>query len=157
MRAQTLLTPAARRHIRLLAKAILPVAGRLERRFGAILRERRYDPAHVRAILSITLVAAARARGMGQFFEAVAYHGKRLARLNMELDEVNALLSSMGEVAEKSSPASTRPPGSNCNWPRRTCCRRLGTRFARAKRRCFMDWRRPRPRRPISTACWSES
>jgi signal transduction histidine kinase len=99
MQAQTLFTPAARRHIRLLAKAILPVAGHMERRFRAILRERRYDAAHVREILAITLVAAARARSLAQFFEAVEYHGKRLARLNTELAQVEALLVVMGEAA----------------------------------------------------------
>ena len=99
MRATTLLTPAARRHIRLLAKAIRPVAARIERRFREILRERRYDAAHVRAILAITPVAAAKASSMARFFEDVEYHGKRLARLNAELYQVDALLVLLGEAA----------------------------------------------------------
>jgi signal transduction histidine kinase len=71
----------------------------VERRFRAILRERRYDPAHAREILAITPVAAARARNMARFFDDVEYHGKRLARLNVELYQVDALLAVMGEAA----------------------------------------------------------
>jgi signal transduction histidine kinase len=99
MRAQTLLTRAARRHIRLLAKAILPVAMRMERRFRSILSARRYDPAHTRAILAITPLGAARAHTLSQFFEGVEYHGKRLARLNMGLDQLDSVLAVLGETA----------------------------------------------------------
>jgi len=92
MKVHTLLTPAAHRHIRLLRRAILPLAGRIERRFRAILRDGRYDAAHRKAMLAITPVAAARAFSLPAFFEAVEYHGRRLARLNVQLETVGALL-----------------------------------------------------------------
>ena len=101
MRAHTLLTPAARRHVRLLVQAILPVAGRIERRFRGILREKRYDATHVRALLALTPVAAARARTLGAFVEGVEYCGRRLALLNVTLEEAGDLLAAFGEVVDE--------------------------------------------------------
>lgn len=101
MKAHTLLTPAARRHIRLLTQALIPVAGRIERCFRVILRARRYDTPHVRAILAITPVAAARAQNMAGFFEGVEYHGRRLARLNMTLEDLGELLAAFGGVVDE--------------------------------------------------------
>ncbi|HXA52956.1 MAG TPA: sensor histidine kinase [Candidatus Acidoferrum sp.] len=101
MKVQNLLTSAARRHIRLFARAILPSAGRMERRFRAILRERGYDAAHTREILAVSPVVAARSLSMGQFFEAVGYHGRRLARLNVELDATVALLAEFGQAVDE--------------------------------------------------------
>jgi signal transduction histidine kinase len=101
MKVQNLLTSAARRHIRLLTRAILPFAGRMERRFRAILRERRCDAAHIREMLAITPVAAARSRTVAQFFEGVAYHGKRLARFNVELEATVELLAEFGRVVDE--------------------------------------------------------
>ena len=101
MRAHTLLTPAARRHIRLLAQAIIPVAGRIERRFRAILRTKRYDGTHRRALLAITPVAAARARNLGEFIEGVTYNGRRLALLSVPLAEVGDLLAGLDEVVDE--------------------------------------------------------
>src|SRR5262249_32917185 len=101
MKVHTLLTSAARRHIRLLTRSILPVAGRMERRFRAILRERRYDAAHAREILAITPVVAARSRTMGQFFEGVGYQGRRLARLNVERDATVELLAEFGQAMDE--------------------------------------------------------
>jgi signal transduction histidine kinase len=85
---ESLLTTAARRHVRLLARALAPVAGRLERRFRGRLRELRYDAAHTRALLAISPVAAARARSISRFLEGVQYYGRRLAKLNMPLADV---------------------------------------------------------------------
>src|SRR5882724_10429857 len=98
---QPLLTTAARRHIRLLTQALLPLADRLDRRLGAILRKRRYDGVHTRALLAITPVAAARAKTLSRFLEEVAYHGRRLAKLNAALGDVNELLAEFGAVIEE--------------------------------------------------------
>ena len=84
----SLLTVAARRHIRLLARALAPLAGRIERRFRARLRELRYDSAHIRSLLAISPVAAAGARSIGKFRDEVEYHGRRLSKLNMPLADV---------------------------------------------------------------------
>jgi signal transduction histidine kinase len=73
----------------------------MERRFRTILRARHYDAAHVRAILAISPVAAARSRTLSQFFEGVAYHGRRLARLNLELPAAGELLAEFGDVADE--------------------------------------------------------
>jgi signal transduction histidine kinase len=99
MKAHTLLTPAARRHIRMMARDLLPSADRIERRFRAVLRARRYDAQHVRAVLAIAPVAAARARTLADFLEGVAYHGRRLARLNVSIEEACDLLNEFGRIA----------------------------------------------------------
>jgi signal transduction histidine kinase len=99
MKAYTLLTPAARRHIALLSRAVLPAAGSIERRYRAILRERRYDAAHAQAILAISPVAAARSSSLPRFFEAVEHYGRRLARLNVTIEEIGELLAVFGEIA----------------------------------------------------------
>jgi signal transduction histidine kinase len=91
-----LLTPDARRHLRLLSRALAPVAGRLTRQFRAILRQCPYDPAQCRALLAITPAAAARLSTLDEFFEHVEYHGRRLARLNVPPSEVNEILTRFG-------------------------------------------------------------
>jgi signal transduction histidine kinase len=101
MKAQSLLTPAARRHVGLLLRAIDPVAGRLERRLRSVLRARRYDSTHVRAILAISLAGASRSSSLGAFFEGVEYHGRRLAKLNVELDQLCELLSLFDDEADR--------------------------------------------------------
>jgi signal transduction histidine kinase len=84
-----LFTPAARRHIRLLVRALVPLAGRLERRFGAILRKENFQGDQTHALLAILPGAA---EPLNRFHEKVAYHGRRLAKLNVALDKADHLL-----------------------------------------------------------------
>jgi hypothetical protein len=62
MKNDPLYTTPARRHLRLLLGAIRPLADRLDRRFRALLRQRPYDAAQIRAFLGITPAAASRLR-----------------------------------------------------------------------------------------------
>jgi signal transduction histidine kinase len=87
-----LLTPAARRHVARMVHAIAPAAGRLDRRFAALLRQRRYDARQIRAFLAITPAAASRLRSLPRFLEQVAYNGRRLAKLNVPPSAVNEAL-----------------------------------------------------------------
>lgn len=91
-----LLTPAARRHAGRMARAIAPAADRLDRRFRALLRQRRYDAAQIRALLAITPAAASRFRSLHRFLEQVKYNGRRLAKLNVPPAEVNEVLREFG-------------------------------------------------------------
>src|SRR5205807_284995 len=91
-----LLTPAARQHLRLLARDLQPLAGRLDRRFRRQLREHPYDAAQCRALLAITPAAAARLHTLDGFFEQAEYNGRRLAKLNLPPGEVNQRLGEFG-------------------------------------------------------------
>lgn len=51
---EPILTRAARRHIRYMARAIVPLASRLDRRFRMILKERQSQAAQTRCLLAIT-------------------------------------------------------------------------------------------------------
>ncbi|MBS1854297.1 MAG: sensor histidine kinase [Acidobacteria bacterium] len=86
----------------MLVRDLIPAAGQVERRFRSVLRARRYDALHVRAILAITPVAAARARTLADFFEGVGYHGRRLARLNVAIEEACSLLNEFNRIAGES-------------------------------------------------------
>jgi signal transduction histidine kinase len=96
---ESLLTTAARRHIRLLARSLAPLAGRIERRCRARLRELRYDAAHTQALLAISPVAVARARSLGCFLDDVECYGRRLAKLNVAIGDVNERLTEFGKIA----------------------------------------------------------
>ena len=109
MKPETLLTTPARRHLRLLAGALAPLAGRLERRFRAILRARGYNAQQTRAMLAITPVAAARARSLSRFLEEVEYNGRRLAKCDAPLVQVNEVLNEMGIAIEEALAASHAP------------------------------------------------
>jgi signal transduction histidine kinase len=93
---EALLTPDARRHVLRMVRALAPAADRLERAFRAVLRQRAYDAAQIRALLAITPAAAARVRTLSQFLEQVTYNGRRLAKLSVPPSEVNEVL---GEFA----------------------------------------------------------
>jgi len=95
-----LLTAAARRHVARMVRAIAPAAGRLDRRFAALLRQRRYDAAQIRAFLAITPAAASRLRSLPQFLEQVEYNGRRLAKLNVPPAEVNEVLREFGGLLD---------------------------------------------------------
>jgi signal transduction histidine kinase len=96
MRYDPLFTTGARRHLRLLLRSIRPLADRLDRQFRAVLRQRPYDAAQIRALLAITPAAASRLHTLDQFLEQVEYHGRRLARLNLPLSEVGEILGEFG-------------------------------------------------------------
>ena len=95
-----LLTPAARRHVARMVRAIAPAAGRLDRRFAALLRQRRYNAAQIRAFLAITPAAASRLRSLAQFLEQVEYNGRRLAKLNVPPAAVNEVLREFGGLLD---------------------------------------------------------
>lgn len=109
MKNDFLLTTGARRHLRLLLRAIRPFADRLDRQFRAALRQRPYDAAQIRALLAITPAAASRLRTLDQFHEQVEYHGRRLARLNLPLGEVIEILSEFGGLLESTLAAGFAP------------------------------------------------
>jgi len=96
-----LLTAAARRHVERMVRAIAPAAGRLDRRFAALLRQRRYDAAQIRAFLAITSAAASRLRSLPQFLEQVEYNGRRLAKLNVPPAAVNEVLREFGGLLDR--------------------------------------------------------
>ena len=73
-------------------RALKPAAGRLNRRFRTLLRERPYDAAQIRALLAITPVAAARFPSIPGFFEHVQFHGRSLAKLMVPPGEVRERL-----------------------------------------------------------------
>jgi signal transduction histidine kinase len=87
-----LLTAAARRHVARMVRAVAPSAGRLDRRFASLLRQRGYNAAQIRAFLAITPAAASRLRSLAQFLEQVEYNGRRLAKLNVPPAAVNEVL-----------------------------------------------------------------
>ncbi|MBZ5728728.1 MAG: sensor histidine kinase [Acidobacteriia bacterium] len=95
-----LLTPAARRHIAAMSRAIAPAANGLDRHFRTLLRGRRYDAAQIRALLGITPAAAARLRTFASFLEQVQYNGRRLARLNVPPGEVDEVMGSFGALLD---------------------------------------------------------
>jgi hypothetical protein len=80
--------------------AIAPAAGRLDRRFATLLRQRRYNALQVRAFLAITPAAASRLRSPAQFLEQVDYNGRRLAKLNVPPAAVNEVLREFGGLLD---------------------------------------------------------
>ena len=95
-----LLTPAARRHLARLARALTPHLARLDRDSTARLRQRPYDAAQIKAFLAITPTAFARLRSVRQFLEQVEYHGRRLAKLNVPPGEVSEMLRELESLLE---------------------------------------------------------
>jgi signal transduction histidine kinase len=98
--SDSLLTPAARRHARLLARAIVPFASGLDRRFRAILRSHAYSATTIRACLAITPAAASRCRSLRAFLEQVDYNGRRLAKLSVPPAELKEALREFGKVLD---------------------------------------------------------
>ncbi len=76
------------RRIRRTARLLGPACPTLEARFLKLLAERGFDPNQARTLAAITLAAAVRliARGkpLPDFFEQVAYSGRRLAKLDVD-------------------------------------------------------------------------
>ena len=105
-----LLTAAARRYVTRMIAAIAPFADRLERRYRACLRQRGHNPAQTRAFLAITPAAASRWRSLNRFLEQVEYNGRRLAKLNLQPDEVKEILRDVWRLAgRRCCPASSQP------------------------------------------------
>lgn len=110
MRNDSLFTTGARRHLRLLLRFVRPLAARLDRQFRAVLRQRPYDAAQIRALLGVAPAAASRLRTLDQFREQVEYHGRRLARLNLPLSEVCEVLAEFGELLDTALAGAFAPP-----------------------------------------------
>ena len=92
MNNDSLFTPAALRHLRLLLRAIAPMADRLDRGFRAYLRQRAYEPALMRALLSVMPTAASRLRTVPAFLEQIEYNGRRMAKFNLPPGEAFEIL-----------------------------------------------------------------
>src|SRR5579871_4670577 len=95
-----LLTPAARRHSALMARAIRPFAARLDRELRARLHRRAFDESQVRALLTITPSARSRLRSLPQFLEQVEYNGRRLAKLNVPPCEIQEVLREFDSILD---------------------------------------------------------
>jgi hypothetical protein len=80
--------------------AIRHSVGRLDREFKAVLKERPYDAAQIRAFLAITPSAAARLGRLSSFFEQVEYNGRRLAKCNLPPAEVAEVLGRFDELLD---------------------------------------------------------
>jgi two-component system sensor histidine kinase UhpB len=110
MRNDPVFTSGARRHLRLLLNAVRPLADRLDRQFRALLRQRPYDAAQIRALLGIAPTAACRLRTLDQFLEQVAYQGRRLARLNLPPVEVCEILREFDALLDRAIESRFGPP-----------------------------------------------
>lgn len=104
-----LLTPAARRYVARLLAAVSPLAGRLDRRFGALLRQRGFQPEQVRAFLAITPAAASPLPSLNAFLEQVEYHGRRLAKLNFQPEAARNVLRGFGGLLDEFLPGQFAP------------------------------------------------
>uniref|UniRef100_Q01NJ7 histidine kinase n=1 Tax=Solibacter usitatus (strain Ellin6076) TaxID=234267 RepID=Q01NJ7_SOLUE len=92
MENETLLTKGAARYLRLMLRAIAPMAGRLDRECRVILRASPHEPALIRSLLAITPVAASRLRTIAAFLEQVEYNGRRIAKMNLPPGEAIEIL-----------------------------------------------------------------
>src|SRR5664279_262817 len=104
-----LLTSVARRYVARMTGAIAPYADRLDRRFRTVLRRRGCDPAQARAFLAITPAAASRLSSLSQFLEQVEYHGRRLAKLNVQPDNAKETLQAFGGLLDAVLPGQFEP------------------------------------------------
>ncbi len=75
-----------------MGRLIEPQAGRLDREFTRLLRGQDYAPLAVRALVAITPAAASRLRRFDRFLEQVEYNGRRLAKLNVPVSQVQQAL-----------------------------------------------------------------
>jgi signal transduction histidine kinase len=66
-----------------MARAIKPMAARLDRSLTVLLRKRGHDASRIRALLAVTPAAAARLGTLPQFLEQVDYNGRLLAKMNV--------------------------------------------------------------------------
>jgi two-component system sensor histidine kinase UhpB len=115
-RIEPAVSPAAKRYIEKMLQFLAPEAGRLEAQFAALLRRPggtagrrapsgrgaagRERAARLRALQAITPAAAARVRTLPRFFAQVQYNGRRLAKLNVSPEQVNAALNAFAGLLE---------------------------------------------------------
>jgi signal transduction histidine kinase len=104
-----LLTAAARRFVARMTRAIAPFAGPLDRRFSALLRRRGCDNRQARAYLAMTPAAASQQPSLNKFLEQAEYHGRRLAKLNVQPDEAKETLKSFGPLLDAVLPGQFEP------------------------------------------------
>jgi signal transduction histidine kinase len=107
------LTGEALVHLRAMARAVVGSAARLERRLLRELARRGYDAPRRKALAALSPAAAAALlaarKPIGRFLEAVAYHGRRLARLNVRPDEVVDALRLADRLLEEVAGERFRP------------------------------------------------
>jgi len=103
------LSATARRYIANMTAAVAPFANRLDREFRAILRDRGYGRTPSRAFLAVTPASASRLPALSQFLEHVEYHGRRLAKLNIEPGEAKDTLKDFDGLLEKVLPRQFEP------------------------------------------------
>lgn len=84
-----LFTPAARRHIAAFIAEVAPRTAPLTRKFTADLRREGFDREQIRALLAILPLGGI---ALTRFPEQVHYHGRRLAKLNVDLNAIGDLL-----------------------------------------------------------------
>lgn len=85
-------TAAARRHVRSLLRAVAPQQSRLARQFRAGLRRGGVTAAQARELEAITPAALSGLTWPAQALEHLRYHGRRLALLNVPLEDSAATL-----------------------------------------------------------------
>jgi signal transduction histidine kinase len=102
----SLFTPAARRHIGLMAHQLAGHAAGLERRFRSHLRQEGLDVAQVRALLAILPTAAL---PVASFAERVQHQGRRLAKLNVSIEQADALLRQFDRMANEALAGRSAP------------------------------------------------
>lgn len=95
----SIVTQAARRHIRRMLAAIAPVRRRLDREFARLLRERPYDADQIAAFRAVTPAAACGVPLSG-FLKAVDSNGRRLAKLNIPPQEAEDVLREFGSLLQ---------------------------------------------------------
>jgi signal transduction histidine kinase len=95
----SLFTRAARLHIGKMVRELAPIAPRLERPFRRLLRDAGIDSGPTRALLAILPVASLPLRS---FQERVNYHGRRLAKFNITIAQVDGLLRQFDELVSES-------------------------------------------------------
>ena len=100
MKTEMLLTKEAVRHLRLMLRAVAPMAGRLDRECRAYLRASPHEPALIRALLAITPAAASRLRTIDAFLEQVEYNGRRIAKMNLPPGEAVEILGECDRLLE---------------------------------------------------------
>lgn len=118
--AAHVLSGQLRTHLKRLSAALLPHAPRLERAFDSYLISQQFDRQQRRAMHRITLVNAARllsaGRGVGDFFEDVEYHGRRLAKLNVPPGRVVQCVAEAGMLVQRALAGLPEAERRNHTW-----------------------------------------
>lgn len=120
--AADVLSDQLRAHLARLSKLLRPHVAALDRQFRSRLRRNKYDHRQIKALSDITPGAAARffaaRKAPSDFFETVAYSGRRLAKLNLAPSEIIQALRDYDKVLD---PVLARLPSAestNFQWVR---------------------------------------